>query len=142
MADIEVLVGLPQSGKSTYARSAAQDGAAVVNPDSIRLALHGQAFLGLAEPFVWAIAQLMVRALALAGHRHIIIDATNTMQKRREMWAAYATEGHTISYHVFDTPPAVCIERARKAGREDLVSVITRMEGQWDLPRPSSWDAT
>jgi predicted kinase len=76
-------VGLPRSGKTTWARA---QGVPVASPDAISRALHGQRFIGVAEPFVWAIAKLMVRALFLAGHPTVIVDATNTTQKRRDEW--------------------------------------------------------
>lgn len=80
-----VLVGLPQSGKSTWAL-ANRPAAPIVNPDSIRIALHGQLFYADAEDFVWATAKLMVRSLFLAGHDSVILDATNTTHKRRKVW--------------------------------------------------------
>ena len=78
---LTLTVGLPQSGKSTWAM---QQGVPVVNPDSIRLAIHGQPFIGDAEPFVWATARTMVNAMFIAGHQHVILDATNTTRKRRD----------------------------------------------------------
>src|SRR5882672_916000 len=53
-------VGLPRSGKSTWARSQSFP---IVCPDAIRIAIHGQRFISEAEPFVWATAKAMVRAL-------------------------------------------------------------------------------
>lgn len=80
-----VTVGLPRSGKSTWAK---RQTFPVVNPDAIRLALHGQRFYGPAEPFVWATAKLMVRSLFGAAHRKVIVDATNCTRKRRDEWRA------------------------------------------------------
>ena len=119
-------VGLPHSGKSTWAR---RQGLPVVNPDSIRLALHGQVFQPLAEPFVWATAKVMVRALFLAGHSTVVLDATNTTEKRRSEWT---DREWALCFRVFDTPAAVCAERARQAGREDLLPVIERMAAQYE----------
>ena len=65
-------VGLPRSGKSTWAK---KQGYPIINPDSIRLALHGEHFIEDAEPMVWTIAMYMTKALFLAGHNKIIIDA-------------------------------------------------------------------
>lgn len=126
-------VGLPQSGKSTWAK---KQGVPIVNPDSIRLALHGQPFIGLAEPFVWAIAKVMVRALFLAGHDKVIVDATNTTAKRRDEWKSNAWDIH---FYVLCGPEmkATCMERARSSACSDehaagLVAAIERMAEQWE----------
>ena len=89
-------VGLPRSGKSTWAK---QSGLPVVCPDAIRLALHGEAFIDLAEPFVWAIAKTMVRALFEAGHDAVVLDACNATAKRRADWIM---EGVITRWVVFD----------------------------------------
>lgn len=128
-----VLAGLPRSGKSTWA---GQQSLPIVNPDSIRLAIHGQAFYPPAEPLVWAFAHMMVDALFKAGHGRVILDATNVSQKRRDEWIS---KDYSAQLRVFETSPTECIERARKGGREDLIPVIERMAKQWDLEKPESW---
>jgi hypothetical protein len=64
--------GLPRSGKSTWARG---QGVPVVNPDSVRLALHGQVYRKESENMVWAIAETMIRALFIArlGDAHQVV---------------------------------------------------------------------
>lgn len=114
-------IGLPRSGKSTWARS---QGYPVINPDAIRLALHGQRFAAEAEPFVWASAKLMVRALFLAGHKTVILDATNTTKKRREEWLS---PDWAVYYKVFATPADVCRARAEALGDTEILPVIDRM---------------
>ncbi len=121
-----VMVGLPRSGKSTAAR---EMGHPIVCPDAIRLALHGQRFEPLAEPFVWAIAGTMVRALFLAGHTQVILDATNTTAKRRQAW--HAPEWDVV-YAVVLTSAEECIRRAREAGDEEIVPVIERMAAEYE----------
>lgn len=114
-------VGLPRSGKSTWAK--AQE-CPVVNPDSIRLALHGQRFVAKAEPYVWAIARTMVEALFLAGHDQVILDACNISRSRRDEWV-----GNWHREFVFvNTPVSICLERAD----EELKLVVNRMAGQYE----------
>lgn len=80
-------VGLPRSGKSTWARGYANlNNTPIVNPDSIRLAMHGKPFIGSMEPYVWAIARTMVSSLFIAGHDEVILDATNITAERRLQW--------------------------------------------------------
>jgi len=122
MRTLILTVGLPQSGKSTWAR---EQGMPIVNPDSIRLALHGEAFIKLAEPYVWAIARTMVQALFLAGHEYVIVDATNTTKKRRDFWTF---DYWSVTFKPFtDVDHQTCISRAIANNRDDLVPVINRM---------------
>jgi predicted kinase len=117
-------VGLPRSGKSTWTRL---QNLPIVNPDSIRLGLHGQRFIGQMEPYVWAIAQTMLRALFLAGHEKVILDATNTTKARREAWVS---KDWITLYKVVPTTVEECI---RRAGDDTImVEVINRMATQFE----------
>lgn len=115
------LIGLPRSGKTTWA---GKQGYPIVCPDAIRLALHGQRYDSLAEPFVWAIAKCMVRALFLAGHKKVIVDDTNGSRKRRDFWQDDAWD--TV-FHVIGTSKDECIRRACKQNDDGIIPVIERM---------------
>lgn len=119
-------VGLPRSGKTTWAR---KQNLPIVSPDAIRLALHGQRFIAEAEPHVWAIAKTMVRALFLAGHKMVILDATNNTRKRRDEWQSKEWKTY---FKVIDTPASVCLDRARAEGDEYIMPVIERMAAQYE----------
>ena len=119
-----VTVGLPYSGKTTWAKTT---GLPIVNPDSIRYALHGQRFCPDAEPHVWAIAQTMVRALFLAGHQEVILDATNCTEKRRQVWRSTHWE---TRWKAFDTSKEECLRRAE--GDEAIRPVIERMAAKFE----------
>lgn len=119
-------VGLSLSGKSTWAKSQAWP---IVCPDAVRLAIHGERFIGRAEPFVWATVKAMVRALFLAGHKIVILDACNTTRKRREDWIS--REWDTF-FKVIDTSREVCERRAREEKEEVLLPVIERMAEQYE----------
>lgn len=130
MNTLILTVGLPRSGKSTWAQST---GFPVVCPDAIRIALHGQPFIQQAEPMIWGIAHVMVAALFEAGHTTVILDACSTSSKSRQKWE----DGRWVIRHqVFNTLPEVCIQRARDAGMEDLIPVIERMMLYSDPVRP------
>lgn len=118
-------VGLPRSGKSTAARSlAAKILAPIVNPDAIRLAVHGQRFSAEAEPLVWFAAKVMVRALFRAGHDTVILDATNTTRKRRDEWKS---EEWRRDYLQITTSKLTCVQRASAEGDVEIIPVIERM---------------
>lgn len=124
-------VGLPRCGKTTWAL---KQGLPIVNPDSIRVALHNFPFVPEAEPMVWVIAKYMVKALFLAGHDRVILDATNTTRDRRDEW----TDKFWIKvFKVFDTTPDVCIERAKNTDKPYLVEVIRRM---YEVYKSPEWD--
>ena len=125
--ELILTVGLPRSGKSTWAR---QQGLPIVNPDSIRLALHGKAFIKESEPMVWAIAKYMVMALFLAGHTKVIVDAANTTQKRRDEWKS---DKWQIIYQVFPTSKEECISRAKSSNAEYLIPIIESMAEKADF---------
>lgn len=129
MKKLILTVGLPRSGKSTWAR---EQGFPIVNPDSVRLAIHGEAFIAKAEPIVWQHVFIMAEALFNAGHETIIIDATNTMKRRRDEWKNKFPDAE-IQFQVFETPAEECIRRAVRTGQLYLIPVIERMEKQWDL---------
>lgn len=118
-------VGYPRSGKTTWARD---QGHPIVNPDAIRLAIHGQTFIANAEPFVWATAEAMVRALFLAGHDTVILDACNNTRKRRDQWQRPKEWGTYFKY--FNTPMETCIERCEPGS--PLIPVIERMAAQFE----------
>lgn len=134
--ELILTVGLPYSGKTTWAKST---GWPIVNPDSIRLALHGQRFHAAAEPFVWACAYLMVEALFRAGNHKVIVDATHITAKRRDVWQLIHPE---YELKVLETSPSVCMERARAAHDEVIIPVIERQAKEWDLPIPECWSET
>lgn len=123
-----VMVGLPRSGKSTWAR---KTGLPTVCPDQIRFALHGQRFQALAEPFVWAIAKVMVRALFGSGHTHVILDATNTTAKRRQEWD-YPDAPWRVEYKIINTLPETCESRARAGGDLEIIPIIEKQFVQFE----------
>ena len=117
-----VTVGLPRSGKSTWALE--QD-YPIVNPDAMRLAVYGERFNASRENEVWSIVPIMINSLFLAGHDFVIFDATNVTKRRRE--AVRNDSLYTCYYVAFNTPPEECIKRAIATGQEDLIPVIEKM---------------
>ena len=129
-----MMVGLPRSGKSTWAR---EHSAPIVCPDAIRLALHGQRFVQSAEPLVWAMAHLMVDSLFLAGHKHVILDATNNTRRRRKEWIN--PSAWKVKMMVIATSADECIARAKAEGDLDIIPVIERMAKQYEPAGLDEW---
>jgi predicted kinase len=121
-------VGLPRSGKTTFCKAYHQKyGAPIVNPDSIRLAIHNHRFITEAEDLVWATAHIMVRSLFLAGNNIVLLDSCNCSEKRRLPWI---TKNFDTVFINIDTDKETCIQRAG----EDvaIVPVINRMADNGD----------
>ena len=122
-------VGLPRSGKSTWARQQImRAGMAIVNPDAIRLAIHGKKFEAKAEGYVWATATTMVRALFLAGHDTVILDATNTTRARRKAWIK--PEEWKTFFCEITTDKDTCIQRCPLG--DELIPVIEKMAAEYE----------
>jgi predicted kinase len=119
-------VGLPRAGKSSWAK---RTNWPIVCPDSVRMAMHGQRYAPMAELLVWPVARLMVRALFLAGHGTVVVDATNNTRKRRNFWQPVEgmdTWDRTV-FKVIPTDMQTCVERAVAMGDHAIVPIIDRM---------------
>lgn len=134
-AVLHVMVGLPRSGKSTYARSL---DIPRVEVDAIRKALTGQAFCEDAEIMVTAITKVMVHALFMAGHTEVLLDeAWTCTAEYRDLWEAYGElEGYKVQYHLIPTCPETCLKRAIAERNGALVETIQSMAELWDFPEP------
>lgn len=125
------MMGLPRSGKSTVSEKLSKElGAPIVRKDAIRLALHGNAYISLAEPMVKAISLIMVRSLFLSGHPIVIADETHYSRAARDFMKS-PKEWTTEFYHV-GTPASVCMERAIKTNQAYLVPVIEEMVSRYE----------
>lgn len=125
---LHMMVGLPRCGKSTKAR---EWGFPIVNPDAIRMVIHGTPFRSTVEPLIWATAKILLRSLFLAGHNDVILDATNTTAERRAEWE---TGEWNVKYYVFNTPVDVCKKRAVMTAQDYLLDVIDKMNSEFTIP--------
>jgi predicted kinase len=124
---IVITVGLPRSGKTTWAQA---QGHPIVNPDSIRLAMHGHRFNSRAEPYVWAVTYTMVEALLLAGHDTVIVDATHITAKRRAPYVERFTEIAELWAMPIKTGLRTCLRRAQ--GDHEIIPVIRAMHDKFE----------
>ena len=109
MVRVHMMVGIPGSGKSTYARQLSQEkGYKIVSTDVIRM-LHPD----WAEPLIWPEVYRLT-AEHLKSGTDVIFDATNITPKVRNRFkdevSKHFNEFEVAAYY-FDTLPAVCAKR-------------------------------
>lgn len=141
---LELLVGPIASGKSTYCRAAAREGAIILNDDSIVTAIHGGDYTlydPLLKPLYKATENCVV-GTALAMGRRVVVDRPNHSMKMRRRYIGLG--------HSFDVPvrlvmfkresPEVHGERRFHSDRRghDLnywIDVAKRHESIYEVPR-------
>jgi hypothetical protein len=138
-------IGLPRSGKSTFARRwqrgevEVRDGKftddplsedvsrinnvprIVVTPDAFRLAL-GHRYNWYVEPVVFSHVQVAIRAFL--QDYDVLVDDTHTSEESIKRILEIDPSAINI---MIDTPLETCCERAILSGQKDLIPVIQRM---------------
>lgn len=119
-------IGLPGSGKSTWARE--QVGAVIVERDALREELTGDMRNHTQESRVTRVANERVFD-ALAAGKTVIVADTNLRARYRKAWRLLAEEiGATYSEQSFlHVPVLVCIERDAQRPNPVGEEVICRM---------------
>lgn len=126
-----MLVGLPASGKSTYA---AWEWAITHSSDALRQELYGDVNCQEKNADLFAILHQRIKD-DLRNGSDCIYDATNIDKKKR---TAFLAELKNIPCHkkciVFMTPYEVCLEQNQKRDRRVPEEVIRRMYLKWSPP--------
>lgn len=124
-----VCVGLPGSGKSTWANA---QGLPVVSTDAIRKELFGDESIQKNPQKVFNIAFKRLREYLKKGSS-VIFDATNlTIKNRKNIFKQiYPFSAHAI---VFSTSANECIERIKNRERKVPNKIILNMQKRFQLP--------
>lgn len=130
-----MLVGLPASGKSTYAKEKAEKERAVVcSSDAIRKELYGDENVQGDGNEVFNILHERVKELLSQGW-DVIYDATNVKSKRRRAFLREIEKYDCIKECIImATPYEVCLERNLKRDRFVPEEVIKKMYMAWNTP--------
>ena len=125
-----LLVGLPASGKSTYAAILP-----VLSSDAIRLLLADNDDDQTIHSRVFAtLRYLLVQRLEI-GRPVTYIDATHLTRAERKPYVEIAQEHHVqIEAVFFDTPLDVCLKRNRQRTRQVPEDVLVTMAAKLQPP--------
>lgn len=118
-----LLVGIPASGKSSFASKFNNDPFTVLSTDTIREELYGD--VAIQGPEAWKVFHVRLKDL-VRQRANIIIDNTNVNAKsRREILDT--CKGYEVDYVVFSVPLVECLRRNAARARQVPEEVIRNM---------------
>ena len=130
-----VLVGLPASGKSTWA---AAQGHGVLSSDSVRHLLSGDETNQAIHAAVFTTLRYLLRKRLELGAPATIIDATNLLPKHRKPWIKVARAHHAeVEAVYFPTPLDECLRRNATRPRVVPAAAIAGMAAHLTPPNPA-----
>ena len=133
MNKLYVLVGIPASGKSTYAKSL--NNVAVFSSDEIRKELFGDEKIQAKN---WLVFKTLYNRVNNAlKTSDALIDATNTKLDDRQKLLTKITEPCVKVAVVFKTPVEVCISRDKQRARMVGEDIIRRYNDEFVMPSTS-----
>jgi len=129
---VYLTVGLPGSGKTTWARNfQARNGALIVSKDAIRH-MYGVEFDWDLEPQVSRLFWALLHE-ALRTYGNIIVDNTNlTREVRSKIIRAARDAGHRTEIHEFRGDPDASWRRKRATGSAMQVEDFDRLLKSYD----------
>ena len=134
MSELTLMVGLPGSGKSTYAKSLQNDITIVLYSDAISKELWGDENEQKNKDIVFKTLYKRARNLLLSG-KNVIIDATNILKlDRARSLNRFADLNIKRKAIIIDTPIDECIRRNQLRERKVPVSVIREFATKYVEP--------
>lgn len=133
MAILEMLIGLPASGKSTWA---AQQNTVVISSDEIRAELYGNASVQDNPQKVFQIVHQRIFE-SLANSQDTIYDATNLSRKRRRAFLEEVKAKFPdvqVEGIIFAIPFEVCLQRNRARDRIVPDEAMSRLYKSFNVP--------
>lgn len=133
MPNLVMLIGLPGSGKSSYAKEN-YPSYTYLSSDKIREELYGDASIQDNPQKVFQI--MRERAIeALEDGKNVVYDATNLVRKRRADFIRSLPNGHLVTAAVIWAPLEECIkrdsERDRVVGKNVIMNMVKTFDAPW-----------
>jgi predicted kinase len=128
MSRVILLVGVPGSGKSTLAEKLRKKGFVILNADSIREEVWGDAAEQKEPKKIFGILYGRLEELLKQG-KDVVVDNTNLSYKLRKQVIDRARKaGYAdIQLWLLDVPLEVCLERNQKRKRAVPEDVVANM---------------
>ena len=135
MKQLVLLLGIPGSGKSTLAQRLSEKGHKVLNADSIRQELWGDAADQRDQNKVFEIFFQRMDEFMKADE-NIVIDNINTNPRHREEIISRARKNNysDIQLWVLDVPLETCLERNRSRERQVPEDIVAKMHATLNGP--------
>lgn len=130
---LRLLVGIPGSGKTTYAKEHIETNTLHLSSDAIRAELYGDESIQGNPAEVFSLMQQ--RAVeTLNDGKDVWYDATNITRKDRASIISICPKFAKIEAHIIWAPIEVCIERDAARGRTVGKTVIDKMLKKFQAP--------
>ena len=134
MNKLTLLVGIPGSGKTTYANKNKKDNEVILSSDIIRQELFGNESSQENNKLVFDTLYARARQL-LQSDKDVIIDATNiNAYYRHQTLKNFEDLNIQRIAIVFETPTKTCIKRDQKRARTVGKAVIDKMISRYQKP--------
>ena len=140
MPKLYMMVGLPASGKSTYAKLLAEESnGIVVSSDGIRAEWYGDEAIQGDASKIFREVELRCKN-ALRASQSVIMDATNMSAKKRANFLRQMPACHKICV-VMAVPFDECLARDEKRSRSVGPAVMEKMRKNFQMPYYNEgWD--
>jgi predicted kinase len=127
---VVVLVGVPGSGKSTWADG---QSAPVLSSDEMRRILTGDATNQQVNRLIFRMMRRCLEAMQHANVERVVVDSTALTKRERRTWVRWAElHGCPIEAVYFDTPAEVCqarnVKRDRVVPKDAMARLLSRLE--------------
>lgn len=141
MATLHVMVGIPGSGKSTWAKEKGLDtGGVIVSSDVVRVDLYGTNYKNADNEKVFQEVNRQLQA-ALDNGQDAIFDATNTNRKKRTHLISQVIKADEYKCYYFATSYLDCVRRNEERGLPVSEAVIDKMYKGMHVPiQQEGWD--